>query len=213
MTDPCCEPAASMLSDGLNDAARELAVRGFEAVWAGRARDPVELLGRDPSVVAEVVDALVTRGRCEVDGDGRLVGIHGLTLRSTRHAFEHASTAHSTWCAFDSIGIPAALQIDAVAVTDCPACRSMIRLELRDGEPVQFDELALWLPDASGDHLMKSFCAAADLYCSRSHLEQCVGSADGEVADLARVLELGRATWADVAELDLGALPDAGGAV
>lgn len=62
----------------------------------------------------------------------------------------------------------------------------------------------LWLPSLTGQHLMNTFCSAADLYCSRAHLDERVGEADGEAVDLERAAELGRETWADVAGLDLG---------
>lgn len=41
----------------------------------------------------EPVQVLVDAGRAEVDADGRVIGVHGLTLRATRHAFEMGSGA------------------------------------------------------------------------------------------------------------------------
>lgn len=90
----------------------ELAVAGFAAVWEGREVEPTTLVAAPAAVVTDAIEKLVARGRCEVDDHGRLVGIHGLTLRSTRHSFVHDRRVRHTWCAFDSIGIPAALGID-----------------------------------------------------------------------------------------------------
>ncbi len=65
----------------------------------------------------------------------------------------------------------------------------------------------LWLPHSAGDNLMSDFCASADLYCSRDHLEQRIDvtSIPGRLVDVSAGAALGRATWADVA--DLGARP------
>lgn len=80
-------------------------------------------------MIDATVVALAERARCEIE-DRRLVGIHGLTLRTTRHHFVHHARTHQTWCAFDSIGIPAALAIDAVAHTDCPTYGRHIDVEM-----------------------------------------------------------------------------------
>jgi hypothetical protein len=100
----CCD--GDLLRAELGVAAMHLAVAGFVAVWHGMAGDVVDLLppGADVSIVA----LQAAKGRLEVDDGGALVGIHGLTLRSTRHRFVHDGRSHHTWCAFDSIGIPAA---------------------------------------------------------------------------------------------------------
>lgn len=191
--DRCCDLD---LSGGLGERAHDLAVAGFAAIWHGQ--------GLPVGEHADVVAALVARGRCEVDADV-IVGIHGLTLRTTRHHFTHRGAARRTWCAFDSIGIPAALQIDAIAHTDCPACERTITVEIERGKPTDARGLALWLPDATGEHLMESFCAAADLYCSPAHVADRidVAATAGAVTDLAAAVALGRETWADIADLDL----------
>ena len=95
-----------------------LATAGFAALWRGRPMRSEEI-HTDLAIAAA---ALARQGRAEVDDHGSIVGIHGLTLRSTRHRFEIDGLARHTWCAFDAVGIPAALGLDAVAHSDCPAC-------------------------------------------------------------------------------------------
>jgi alkylmercury lyase len=193
----CCEPDG-VLGDGLSAVGLELARAGFSAVWHGEARRPSELVDGDPHLVAETVAELVRRGRCQVDNEGRLVGVHGVTLLPTRHRIIHGGGERHTWCAFDAVGIPAALDIDARAVTTCLTCGDDITIDITRGAADDAD-VRLWLPPLGGEHLMESFCAAADLYCSLQHLEHQHGDAAGEVLDLGAVLELGRETWADVA--------------
>jgi alkylmercury lyase len=178
-----------------------MAATGFAALWHGRSPEPGELLPGRPEHAAKVLAELVASGRAEVDAAGRLVGVHGLTLRATRHHFVHAGRARSTWCAFDSVGIPAALSLDATAHTDCPTCGRPLTVEVRHGEAPN-DLLVLWLPAPDDrSNLMNDFCAAADLYCSEEHLRQRIDprGAPGRVADLAAAAVIGRDTWADVA--------------
>lgn len=189
-----------LLHDGLSDLAVEIATAGFEALWDGRAVRPEDLVPGHSRRTRRATAELVDRGRAEVDDHDRIVGVHGLTLRQTRHHFVHAGRSHRTWCAFDSIGIPAALAIDAEARTTCPSCDRVLQVPIRGGHP-ETSGIALWLPSGSVRHLIVDFCAAADLYCGRDHLERCIDPArdHGEVLDLASAATLGRAAWADVA--------------
>ncbi len=199
--DDGCDVETCLLCGGLSDAAVEVAATGFAALWQGCTPETGELLRGRPEVAAMVLAELVAIGRAEVDAGGRLGGVHGLTMRATRHRFVHAGRVRRTWCAFDSVGIPAGLSLDATAYTDCPTCGRPLTVEMRDGEASD-DVLVLWLPAPDDrSNLMNDFCAAADLYCSREHLRQRIapGGPSGRIADLATAVELGRDTWADVA--------------
>lgn len=199
--DDGCEITNDLLRANLSEAALELTAAGFAALWRGRTPETGELLSDRPDLARKVVAELVQSGRAEVDAAGELVGVHGITLRATRHHFVHAGRAHSTWCAFDSVGIPAALSLDATAQTDCPACGRPLTVEVRGGEASD-EMLVLWLPAPDDrSNLINDFCASADLYCSEDHLRQRieVEQSRGRVADLADALALGRDTWADVA--------------
>lgn len=173
---------------------------GIDAIWKGHALRPEAIAPGRAELAAAVFGSLAEAGRAEIDAEGRLVGVHGFTLRKTRHRFVHDGVTHHTWCAFDSVGIPAAFGIDAVATTDCPACHAPIEVKVLAGEPMDCD-VVQWLPapDATS-HLMQQFCANADLYCSRAHLEATidVAGASGRMLALAEAAELGRETWADV---------------
>ncbi|MPY93998.1 MAG: hypothetical protein GEV08_13320 [Acidimicrobiia bacterium] len=200
----CCRSGGDLLRADLSDAALELAAAGFVALWHHRARHPAELLPGRGELAAEVLEALAQRGRAERDGHGRLVGVHGLTLRATRHAFVHDGRGHHTWCAFDAIGIPAALCLDATAHTDCPSCGRPLTVEIRAGIPGD-NRLALWLPAPAGGDLMAEFCALADLYCSAEHLHRRIDTqrAAGQVADLTTAVSRGCDTWSDMSGIDL----------
>jgi hypothetical protein len=101
----------------------------------------------------------------------------------------------------DAIGIPAALAIDATAVTSCPTCDVELRVELREGEPVGTEEpLRLWLPEGRCDHLVEDFCSHANLYCTSEHLAATVPKGSpGRIVAVADAAAIGRQTWDDAA--------------
>ena len=103
---------------------------GIRCAWRGE-RPNVSDLCDD----AATVEAFVQGGRLELDDQGVVVGVHGLTARPTAHRIEHAGGEVHTWCALDAIGIPAALALDAAAVTTCPACAAVLRVPLGAAYP------------------------------------------------------------------------------
>src|SRR5262245_12813887 len=188
----------------VDDTGADLAVEGFRALLGGRAPDPADLVPSAGRRASEVARQLARRGCAELDDDGRLIGIHGLTLRSTRHRFVHDGHNHHTWCAFDSIAIPAALRLDAVVHTDCPSCGAELVVDIVGGVPT-VTAAVLWLPVTSGRNLMADFCAHADVYCRMKHLEMTIDKERnaGEAVSLAAAAALGRKQWTDIAQLEL----------
>lgn len=203
--DPCPAGERQLLRSGLDDSALEFAAAGFAAVWRGHPIQPAVILPDRAEDATRAAVALVAVGRAELDACGLLVGVHGLTLRDSRHSFFHHGVERNTWCAFDSVGIPAALKLDAVAQTDCPTCGGALTVDIQGGS-VPAAAPVLWLPEPEdSSHLMESFCAVADLYCSPAHLEQRIDAArtPGRMVTLAEAAALGRDVWADVTAVAL----------
>jgi len=198
------------LDGAVAQAVRRIAVAGFKALWSGRRVTLAELLG-DDAAVTEAADHLLARGRIEVSDDGHVVAVHGLARRATRHRIEHAAGVVNTWCALDAIGIPAALAIDARAVTQCPTCGAGLKVTLSRGQPEPLPGAVLWYPELRCAHLVDDFCAEANLFCSPDHLERWVGdnAGAGTVMTIKQVTELGRQVWAEVSD-EFGADTDGG---
>ncbi|MEZ5323286.1 MAG: organomercurial lyase [Microthrixaceae bacterium] len=195
MGTPRCLPL-----DGDDD---ELAVQkaGFLALLGGETVTAAELgvrAGLGPTRGATVVAALLARESATVAGDGRVDGIAGLTLRPTRHRLTVAGSTLHTWCAFDSVGIPASLAADAVAVTSCGGCGERIEVRITAGEPPA-SEVRGWMPAAVPGEtaLITNFCSLADLFCSEDHLRirRDPDGPGGDICTLGEFAEIGRATW------------------
>ena len=193
------------MSPGAPENALESAVRraGFAALLDGRPSTIPGLavaagVSDRPAVVAAVA-ALVAAGRATTTADGRVDGIAGLTARPTRHAIERPGAPRlQTWCAFDAVAIPAALGWTADAVTTCGSCRADLRVPLVDGEPL--GDAWGWLPPGDCEHVLRDFCAAADLFCDRAHLDAwraAAGHPPGEPHPAPDLADLGRTAWAD----------------
>lgn len=200
-----CGAGRDLLRAGLTDEGVEVVVSGIDAIWRGQALLPQEIAPDRAQLAAEVFRTLADGGRAEIDEEGRLVGVHGFTLHETRHCIVHHGREHHVWCAFDSVGIPAAYGLDAVASTDCPTCGALLTIHIRRGVPAE-GPVVLWLPVPDGtSDLMHQFCANADLYCSKAHLEERVdvAKASGSVLTLTEAAGLGRDTWADVSHVDM----------
>lgn len=183
----------------------EVALRraGFAALLDGRALTVPELAvaAAVPEADAAVVTGrLVAAGRATVTVDGRVDGIAGLTLRSTRHSIARAGAPTlQTWCAFDAVAIPAALAWNATALTTCTACGAALAVPLEGGIPA--GQAWGWLPPGECEHVLRDFCASADLFCDQSHLDTwriSAGNPPGEAQPVTALADLGRTAWADV---------------
>jgi hypothetical protein len=203
------QPAVDLLDTGGLDEAvvemvRRLAIAGFWALWQGEPATVDEISSGDAALLAAAVEHLRAGGRIEILDDGRLLAVHGLTRRETPHRIEHAAGTVNTWCALDAIGIPAALAIDARALTRCPTCGRSLAVAVTKGEPEPHPNAVLWYPETGDccEHLLDDFCSGANLFCSDDHLREWIGGRDprGTVMTVAQVAEVGRAAWSDVAD-------------
>lgn len=129
---------------------RRIAIAGFHALWRGRTPMLAELVGADRGLLDEAIGHLRARGRIELSEDGHVLAVHGLSHRTTGHRIEHDGGGVNTWCALDAIGIPAALAIDACALTQCPTCGRQLAVTLVGGEPEPLPGAVLWYPETVG---------------------------------------------------------------
>jgi alkylmercury lyase len=177
------------------NAEHEIAVRGFVALWRGHRPQPDDI-GADLATI----ETLQTRGLVVLAPDGRITGIHGLSTTPTPHSITHDGRTIHTWCAFDAIGIPAALQLDAHTQTRCPTCGQHLEITFAHGQPTAPTDLRLWLPTGQCDHIINDLCAHANLYCNQQHLKASTDtSATGSITNITDAAKLGQTTWQDAA--------------
>ena len=150
-----------------------------------------------PEKADEAAQLVASVGMAEING-GTIFGIDGLTTRETRHQVVLNGVALWTWCAYDIVGITAALGANANGTTGCGLCGRRIEVVLRAGEPEPSPAVG-WLPDESCSNVMAEFCPSALLFCSRTHLAEWrqmqTGVTSGQALDVASLAARGRADW------------------
>ncbi|MDA8237976.1 MAG: organomercurial lyase [Chloroflexi bacterium] len=165
---------------------------------------PAEEIGTIAGVplsgITPMLDELAGAGWIDRDREGRVTGSGGLSLTEGPHRLAIGGQAFRNWCAYDSLGIAAALDADAVIETTCPVCGGPVRVATVGGEPPTERPERLWLADGGTD-LRADFCAPTVILCSPEHADVWAGrqGGRGRVIDLAEGASLGREAWAGCA--------------
>jgi hypothetical protein len=193
-------PAGDEGSPGAASLAEQVRWAAFDRLVAGHPASPgalAEELGVEVAQVRGVVEDQARRGLVDVDGDGRVLGAHGLTLMPTDHELVVEGVVLHTWCALDAIGIPAALGAGARVTTRSGDGRQVV-LELHAGEPRDAGDAVLWLPTGSCADLRADFCAVANVFTTPAGLDAWrhrAGDPPGRILTISEAAELGRAWW------------------
>lgn len=187
------------------DAAGLLRETGFALLL--RDRRPVDLAelagatGLEMQAVKSAVTTLAGAGWLDLDESGRVTGAAGLSLATGPHGLRLGEAAFRTWCAYDSVGIAAALRADALVETACGHCQVSISLAIRSGTPERDGPEWLWLAEGGTD-LRGSFCTPTVLLCGEEHGRAWAEAQGGRgrLLDLVEGARQGAADWAGCAE-------------
>lgn len=87
----------------------------------------VEQIAADLHVSHEDVTTIVSQ-MCERDVDGNVAGVIGLSQKAHPHRFQVNGHLLSTWCAWDSLFLPALLKQTAHITSSCPVTKELVRL-------------------------------------------------------------------------------------
>ena len=74
-------------------------------------------------------------------GTTELRMLNPFSVAETPHRVDACGRSWFANCAWDALGIPAALHTDGVVDSECPDCGGRLELELRGGELVRGDDL------------------------------------------------------------------------
>lgn len=163
-----------------------------------------ELSGLDPDVVEASLRRLVEAGRIDRDASGGVLGAAGLTIADAPHGLNLGDHQYRTWCAFDAIGIPAALGMDARIETACAVCGRAIEVRMVGGRAPEPDPARLWLSDGGAD-MRADFCTPTVLLCSESHARDWADrqGGRGRALDLRSAAAEGDRSWRSAADVAL----------
>ena len=186
------------------DAAGQLRDVAFALLM--RDRQPIEaselaaVTGLRTQAINDAVGTLARGGWLDVDDAGRVIGAAGLSLAIGPHGLTIGKGSFRTWCAYDSLGIAAALETDARVETTCAVCHVPIHLRLQGGVPERDGPERLWLADGGSD-LRGSFCTPTVLLCGDEHGAAWAKAQGGRgrLLALTEAARLGGADWAGCA--------------
>lgn len=203
-SDDCCQGSRPVFLEGGDERAVELRELAFALLLRDRRPVPLSalagLIGADESSVDTILDGLAREGRVDRDPAGRVLGSAGLTLGEGPHGLEIDGHAFRTWCAFDALGIPAALAVDARIETGCGVCGRSISVELRAGRPIGEPGPRLWL-SAGGADMRTDFCTPTVLLCSDEHAREWAErqAGHGRALSVDEATEEGARNWRSAA--------------
>jgi hypothetical protein len=165
------------------------------------AADELATVSGVPSTTLNaLLDELAGAGWIDRRADGLVTGSAGLSLTTGPHRLAIEGAVYRTWCAYDSIGIAAALAADADVESECGVCGRTITLRFDDGRPPPDRPERLWLA-TGGASLRGDFCDPTVLLCSSEHAADWSDrqGGRGRAVDLAEAATIGAAGWASCA--------------
>lgn len=181
-----------------------LLVRIMRALARGRpvSREAVDGIRAELGISPAEADRFLS-GVSERNASGHVVGILGLTLTETRHRFSVNGVRMSTWCAEDTLFLPALLGERATVESTSPVSDQTIRLtvspqrveEVKPAEAVV--SLVIVEPDrahmSSVEAIWTTFCHHIHYFASREEAERWAdGRDDIEIVPVHEAFELGR---------------------
>ena len=198
MTAPCPAPRTSLTVEEVT----AVRVAGFRTIRRRHAASREELAAATnlpPERIDEALGLLIARGGAVVGEHGQLLGIAGLTLEPSAHRLVLDGVDLHTWCAYDAVGIPAALGEDATVGTVCGHCGEPIELAIQQGQPPVSTRAVGWMPGGPCDNALADFCPSANLFCDGGHLDAWRNRHDdppGTPCSLSQLAALGHQAWA-----------------
>jgi hypothetical protein len=165
--------------------------------------EPVELA--DIAVAAdlevETVKHLIGQaaGRIETDGEGKLLGVAGLTVTETRHQITIGDEMRWTWCALDAVGILGALEATGnIRSTDARTGQD-IHIEFVDGQS-QGDATLFILGGYDGGNVREDWCPLVNFFDTHRDAEAWVADRDvtGDIVSVGQIAADATAMWRPV---------------
>lgn len=123
--------------------------------------------------VRTAIHNLSQQGRVRLDADGRVIGSAGLSIHPDRHQIDLDGRRFWTWCAYDILGIFAALRATGHAHSTSPDSGEPLQIRFRDGQP-EPAPLVLFLPD---DDYAACRTNTYDQWCPNSNLFRTAAAA------------------------------------
>ena len=187
-----------------------LLIQVWRSLATGRpvSGEQVDQIVADIGIARDEADPFL-RQISERDADDSIVGIMGLSLNDHPHRFNVNGARMSTWCAEDTLFLPAMLKQTATIESESPLTKEKIRLTV---SPEGVEEasptgaavsIVVIDPDkadmSSAPAIWGTFCHHIFFFTSREEGEQwAAGRDDIEILSLDEGFDLGKQLWSKV---------------
>ncbi len=170
--------------------------------------EKVDQIVADIGIARDEADQFL-RQISERDAEDNIVGIMGLSLNDHPHRFNVNGTRMSTWCAEDTLFLPAMLKQTATVESESPLTKEKVRLTVsadgvEESSPAgAVVSIVVIDPDnvdmSSAQAIWGTFCHHIFFFASREEGEQwTAGRDDIEILSLDEGFELGKQFWSKV---------------
>lgn len=156
-------------------------------------------------VAPETLEQSLTRsgvqGRVQLDDQGRLLGIAGLTVEPSSHQLTIGDQIRWTWCALDAVGILGALEATGSIHSTDPRSGDPVDIGFEEGHPTG-DATLFILGGYDGGNVIEDWCPIVNFFASRTDADAWVAANDleGDVVSVAKVAENAAAMWRPVTD-------------
>ena len=127
--------------------------------------------GIDQETINDVLNK--NTGRVQLDEQGRLLGIAGLTINPSSHQLDINGTKRWTWCALDAVGILGALEATGTIRSTDPRTGETVTIEFVNGQP-QGDATIFILGGYDGGNIREEWCPLVNFFNTRHDAETWV---------------------------------------
>jgi len=159
-------------------------------------------VGVDEAAIRRATAELATAGHVRLSRAGEVVGSAGLSVVPSRHELTVEGRRFWTWCAWDAVGILAALGASGLVRSRDPRSGRPVEVAFRQGRP-DASEAVIFMVD------LPAFTSAHDEWCPLVNLFESEASArdwaagagvSGEVLAVAEAAARGALRWAPLVE-------------
>jgi alkylmercury lyase len=147
----------------------------------------------------DILDRTNVAGRVELDEQGRLFGIAGLTIEPTHDEITIDGEERWTWCALDAVGILVALDSDGTIRSVDPHSGDPIEIAYQAGEPTG-DAVLFILGGHESTVVRDNWCPLVNFFNNRHDAEAWAaeGELTGDIVSIRQISAEAAAMWRPV---------------
>lgn len=159
-------------------------------------------VGVEETVIRQATASLATAGHVRLSDVGDVVGSAGLSVVPSRHLLTVEGQRFWTWCAWDAVGILAALGASGLVQSRDPRSGRPVEIAFREGRPDASEHVIFMVE-------LPAFTSAHDEWCPLVNLFESAASARdwaagsgvaGSVLTIEEAAERGAKRWAPLVE-------------